>query len=234
MAPAPGRRVRHRRGGGRLSELGQRRPNAQPSDRSRRGRRRLRERGVVRGVARVYDDSQNVQSGGRLGVRRLDDVENGTGLEFRISDDCAPVAQWIERLTTDQKVGGSSPPGRAKLFKHLAAVCLPAMKSWEASVRRCARGAFEHSGRTKRSRSRPQAGSSPTACLPAAAESLSVTFRNSRISVVSERRMQGSRRPRHIGVGPWRRTGSCQATRQTDPRIASAANVTGNFDVGGW
>ena len=25
----------------------------------------------------------------------------------------APVAQWIEHLTTDQKVGGSSPSGRA-------------------------------------------------------------------------------------------------------------------------
>ncbi len=25
----------------------------------------------------------------------------------------APVAQWTERLTTDQKVGGSTPSGRA-------------------------------------------------------------------------------------------------------------------------
>ena len=31
----------------------------------------------------------------------------------------APVAQWIERLTTDQKVGGSSPPGRAILFAEM-------------------------------------------------------------------------------------------------------------------
>jgi hypothetical protein len=28
----------------------------------------------------------------------------------------APVAQWIEHLTTDQKVGGSSPSGRADFF----------------------------------------------------------------------------------------------------------------------
>jgi hypothetical protein len=30
--------------------------------------------------------------------------------------DYAPVAQWIEHLTTDQKVGGSSPSGRAKIM----------------------------------------------------------------------------------------------------------------------
>ncbi len=28
----------------------------------------------------------------------------------------APVAQWIERLTSDQKVGGSTPSGRAMLY----------------------------------------------------------------------------------------------------------------------
>lgn len=31
--------------------------------------------------------------------------------------DCAPVAQRIEHLTTDQKVGGSSPSGRAAVFE---------------------------------------------------------------------------------------------------------------------
>ena len=29
---------------------------------------------------------------------------------------CAPVAQRIEHLTTDQKVGGSNPSGRATVF----------------------------------------------------------------------------------------------------------------------
>ena len=38
---------------------------------------------------------------------------SGTAQAIRAHAEDAPVAQWIERLTTDQKVGGSSPPGRA-------------------------------------------------------------------------------------------------------------------------
>ena len=33
---------------------------------------------------------------------------------MQLVSDTAPVAQWIEHLTTDQKVGGSSPSGRTK------------------------------------------------------------------------------------------------------------------------
>lgn len=32
---------------------------------------------------------------------------------LNLSVDCAPVAQWIEHLTSDQKVAGSTPAGRA-------------------------------------------------------------------------------------------------------------------------
>ena len=44
-------------------------------------------------------------------------------------DDHAPVAQRIEHLTTDQKVGGSSPSGRAR--------CFPAQRAqvWLSKIR---------------------------------------------------------------------------------------------------
>jgi hypothetical protein len=42
----------------------------------------------------------------------------------------APVAQWIEHLTTDQKVGGSSPSGRANvLSQDIVQICFEKFSS---------------------------------------------------------------------------------------------------------
>jgi hypothetical protein len=38
---------------------------------------------------------------------------------LRYAVDRAPVAQWIEHLTSDQTVGGSNPSGRARTTKAL-------------------------------------------------------------------------------------------------------------------
>ena len=47
------------------------------------------------------------------------------GKPSRSAAPVAPVAQWIEHLTTDQKVGSSSLPGRAILSKGLADCARP-------------------------------------------------------------------------------------------------------------
>ncbi len=41
-------------------------------------------------------------------------IDNVCWMWYLIAD--APVAQWIEHLTSDQVVAGSSPAGRAKHF----------------------------------------------------------------------------------------------------------------------
>jgi hypothetical protein len=43
----------------------------------------------------------------------------------------APVVQWIERRTSNPKVGGSNPSGRASKFKHLEAYS-PHFSAYEA------------------------------------------------------------------------------------------------------
>ena len=40
-------------------------------------------------------------------------VEPRNGYPLYLSVNRAPVAQWIEQLTSDQQVGGSNPSGRA-------------------------------------------------------------------------------------------------------------------------
>ncbi len=49
----------------------------------------------------------------RLGVPRLAASDQMLYLSVEHNRNRAPVAQWIEHLTSDQKVEGSNPPGRA-------------------------------------------------------------------------------------------------------------------------
>ncbi len=56
----------------------------------------------------------------RVAGRRRPPVAMPRGiLKCAVPDQSAPIAQWIEHLTTDQKVGGSSPSGRAISFGDL-------------------------------------------------------------------------------------------------------------------